>query len=834
MNTHPITICVLGVAATMGLGITELSAQKPSDANITGHVVDAKTGEHLPGITIAIKGTTYGTATDNTGHFSLRHLRPGTITLVMRGMGYKSIEREVTLVANKTIEVNFDAQEDNVKIDEVVVSANRQATLRRLAPTLVNVVGDKVFEAANANNLAQGLIFQPGVRVENNCQNCGFNQVRINGLEGKYSQVLIDSRPVLSALAGVYGLEQIPASMIERVEVIRGGGSALFGSNAVGGVINVITREPLRNSASVSHSITSYSDASHAFGRPQQTTSFNGSLVTEDRRGAVMIFGQHNARAGHDYDGDAFSDLPELKNRSLGFSAYYKTGLYGKLTAEYRSMHEHRRGGDRLDLPPFQAQIAEYLRHYINGGSLRFDQGSPSGRHQLSLYLSAQDVLRKSYYGGGEQADKLLDKLKADPSNQQVYDEVLASLTAYGTSKSFDAQLGGTYIYKLPKLWELTAGAEVTLSKLSDQSGFRPQDIAQRVHTWSQYDQLEYKGDKWNFLVGGRFDYVYLTQNGQKTIDPLLVFSPRANLRYNPINDLSLRLSYSEGFRAPQFFDEEMHVELAGGEPIARVLSADLKSERSRSFSTSVDYYLARGAWQYNLMLEGFATFIRNQFVTTDGKEIGGILQKIVQNGDGTAKVYGANLEAKVAYRRLFELQAGLTLQRSQYGTPLVLIDKDEDTGQEEVASKDFERTPSLYGYFTSTLRPSKRLSLIVSGTYTGAMDIRHEAYEGELPVGIATDQLGRFSTLDNGQPLRGVVAGKGHLHRTKPFFDLDLKASYQVPLSSTIDLSMSLGVQNIFDAYQRDADMGPGRASTYIYGPMLPRRLYASFTFQL
>ena len=91
---------------------------------------------------------------------------------------------------------------------------------------------------------AQGLNFQPGVRVETNCQNCGFQQVRINGLDGPYTQILIDSRPIFSALSGVYGLEQIPANMIERVEVMRGGGSALFGSSAIAGTINIITRSP--------------------------------------------------------------------------------------------------------------------------------------------------------------------------------------------------------------------------------------------------------------------------------------------------------------------------------------------------------------------------------------------------------------------------------------------------------------------------------------------------------------------------------------------------------------------------------------------------------------
>jgi len=82
-----------------------------------------------------------------------------------------------------------------------------------------------------------------GVRVENNCQNCNFNQVRINGMEGKYSQILIDGLPIVSALAGVYVLEQIPANMIERLEVVKGGGSPLYGSNAVAGVVNVITKK---------------------------------------------------------------------------------------------------------------------------------------------------------------------------------------------------------------------------------------------------------------------------------------------------------------------------------------------------------------------------------------------------------------------------------------------------------------------------------------------------------------------------------------------------------------------------------------------------------------
>lgn len=93
--------------------------------------------------------------------------------------------------------------------------------------------------------------FQSGLRVETNCGNCGTTQLRINGLEGQYSQVLLDSRPIFSSLASVYGLEQLPVAMIERVEVIRGGGSALFGANAIGGVVNIIT---MSRCATPSHS----------------------------------------------------------------------------------------------------------------------------------------------------------------------------------------------------------------------------------------------------------------------------------------------------------------------------------------------------------------------------------------------------------------------------------------------------------------------------------------------------------------------------------------------------------------------------------------------------
>ena len=224
-----------------------------SDANIHGHIIDAKTGEHIPFVTIYIKGTTIGTVADASGHFFLKNLPIGKYTLIAESVGYRSVETEVELNRNHSIEVNFTLQEEILSLDAVVVSATRNETNKKSSATIVNVASAKLFENTASSNLAESMRFQPGLRIENTCGNCGAVQLRINGLEGQYSQILLDSKPIFSSLAGVYGIEQLPVAMIERVEVIRGGGSALFGSNAIGGVVNIITKEPLRNSLTASH-----------------------------------------------------------------------------------------------------------------------------------------------------------------------------------------------------------------------------------------------------------------------------------------------------------------------------------------------------------------------------------------------------------------------------------------------------------------------------------------------------------------------------------------------------------------------------------------------------
>ena len=300
------------------------------------------------------------------------------------------------VVAQDSTAVSTDDYEKYITMDEIVVSANRNAVKRCEAPVVVNVLSGKLFETVNSIDLAQTLNYQSGLRVENNCQNCGFPQLRINGLDGAYSQILVNSRPVVSSLSGVYALEQMPVNMIERVEVVRGGGSALFGANAVGGTVNVITKEPLNNRFEAGTDIESMDGKAW-----QESFTANATLVDPDGRYGVALYETMRNREPYDHDGDGFSEVGKLKLNNLGLNGYYRFGEGRTLSAEYHNTYEFRRGGNDFDREPFDTDITEQTQHNINSGSLTYTQSWREYTRRLSVYASAQHIDRNSYYGAG-------------------------------------------------------------------------------------------------------------------------------------------------------------------------------------------------------------------------------------------------------------------------------------------------------------------------------------------------------------------------------------------------------------------------------------------------
>ena len=361
---------------------------------ISGHVIEKETEDNIPYATVLIVGTDNGTVANEVGQFTFTNLSEGTYILRVSAIGYKTLEKEIVVHKDYTAVVHFPLEEEAFAVDEVVVSASRNEVSRRDAPVVVNVLSPKLFEAVNSTDLAKSLNFQSGLRVENNCQNCGFPQVRINGLDGPYSQILINSRPIISALSGVYGLEQIPTNMIDRVEVVRGGGSALFGANAVGGTINIITKDPVDNSFQISNTLSNLGGKSW-----EQYTGANVSLVAKDNSYGIALYQSYRNRNPYDHDGDSFSELGKLNMNTFGFRGFYRPSQFGRLNIEYHTTNELRRGGNKFDLQPHQTDITEQTKHIINSGGISYDHFWDEYKHKLSTYGSIQHTDRDSYYG---------------------------------------------------------------------------------------------------------------------------------------------------------------------------------------------------------------------------------------------------------------------------------------------------------------------------------------------------------------------------------------------------------------------------------------------------
>ena len=739
-------------------------SQQPTDAHLFGHVVDKASGEHIAYATVVLVGTTLGTTTDATGHYLFRNLPFDDYTVEVRALGYRSRNMTVCLHASGTVVCNFEIEEESVEMDQVVVSASRSERLKREAPALVSVLDSELFDRVSTASLGGGLSFQPGVRVENTCQNCGFPQVRINGLDGRYSQILVDSHPLFSALTGVYGLEQIPANMIERVEVLRGGGSALYGSSAIGGTINVITKEPLRSMAEMGHTITSLG-CSNAF---DNTTTLNASLVSDSGKAAIAIFAQSRTADGYDDNGDGFTELLKMRSEALGMRAYLRTGAYSRLTAQYHRISDFRRGGDQLGLPPHEALTCEQADHTIDGGSLSFDWSDHDRTNRLNSYLSFQNTARSSYYGAG-----------GDPD-------------AYGRTHDLTAAAGLQYVRSFERLLflpaELTLGAEYNYNDLHDRSLGYDIDTRQRATIYGGYFQNEWKNKRWSILLGGRVDKHNMVDNP--------IFSPRVNLRYNPSESLSLRLSYAGGYRAPQAYDEDLHIAIVGGERTRIRLAEGLQEERSASWSASAEWYHSFGKVNTNWVVEGFYTTLDDVFALREvGHDEDGATIQERYNGSG-ATVAGLNFEGRLAFAEWCELQLGFTWQQSRYAEPEYWS---EDSSV--APSRKMFRTPDTYGYFTLQVNLWKPLLLDLSGNYTGSMVVQHFAGSG-TPNDVAVT--------------------------TPHFFDLNLRAAYTFSLYKDIKMELFGGVKNIFDSFQSDFDSGMERDSGYVYGPQLPRSWFA------
>ena len=762
MHTKKILLFLL---ASMTTALSVL-ANDATDAHIAGHVLDAHTQEHLSFVNVQIEGTTLGCLTDESGHFYLKNLPEGELTIVFSMMGYETEKRTVSLRRDTLIEMNVAIAETSFMIDNVVVTANKYETKQREVATIVNVISPLIIQSTTSNSMADVLNFQTGLRVEETCSNCGVPQIRINGLEGQYTQILMDSRPIFSSLASVYGLEQLPAGMVDRIEVIRGGGSALFGANAIAGVVNIITKEPTRNFFNVSNS-----SAFTQQGTYDINTNLNASVVSENQKAGIYVFGVQRNRQQYDRDKDGYSDIPTLNSTTVGLRSFFKTSDYSKITAEYHHTTEFRRGGYGIDsLQPHESPLTEQLKHNIDAATMKWDMYTADSKHFVSAYTSFQHIGRDSYFGTNYNPD------------------------AYGKSTDIVSVTGAQYRFSYPcglMNADLSAGVEYSYNQLRDQILGYDRNTLQRVHIGGGYVQNEWKNKQWSILVGGRLEQHSLLEKP--------IFSPRANVRYTPIDPIILRVSYASGYRAPQIYEEDLHVGAVGGEVSLISLDENLRPEYSHSVSGSIDMYQRFGKWDLNLTLEGFFTQLNDVFTLVEnGHDALGNLLLTRTNASG-ARVAGLNVEAKVGYGHLLTFQAGYTYNHSRYIQP-------EQWSPTIAPQRRMFRTPDHYGYFLLNIEPVKHFHILTNGKVTGNMLVQH--FAGYIPEDKEVT--------------------------TPVFFEWDVKLCYDIPIYKHYTLEINAGVKNLLDHFQQDLDKGMDRDAGYIYGPATPRTFFAGVNLKI
>ncbi len=753
-----------------------------SASSYDGYVLDPL-GQPVVGAQVMVPSLGLEAEADEEGRFRIE-LPPGQHEVRVEAPGFAPLRTslvfdEATAATGVELMVEYE-------VGEIVVTGTKTETLVQEAPVKTQVVGRAQIERRKATNLAEALDATTGVRVESNCQNCGFTQVRLNGLDGRYSQILIDGRPVFSTLAGVYALEQIPQEMIERVEIVKGGGSALYGGSAIAGVINVLTKRPADNFANVTlrGGLLGGGDGG------EYRLSASAGVVNQSRTFAMHMFGGGFSREPWDANGDGFSEVGRARQVAAGAEAYYDPFPDAEIQLKFHVLREQRRGGDAFDKVEHDAAIAESIHTHRTGGELRFSHlANQHVRYEAGYGFAYTE--RNSYYGAGgdvvvptppgslsdltpEEYQQLIDALAAKQAALGAYGKTTNPVHNADTFSHFSFEALGTMI--------VSAGMQLQSDGVKDSAPAYDRVIDETY--WNVAGVLQHD---WLFADWGESIVGVRVDKHSELAD--LVASPRGALLFKPLDWLRLRTSVSTGFRAPQVFDEDLHITIVGGEGQVIRNTPDLEPERSMGLAQQIELHADPGPWHLQGGLNGFFSRISDAFVLdeTDDPETTHEVEFSRVNR-GVTTVGGGELEAKVRYQQVWGAGAGWAYEVAANEEP------DPDFGEKELF-----RTPRTYGFVETWTEPVAGLQLQTSLQLTGPMKVPH--YAGT----IAVDRL----------------------ERSDWFFDWGANLGYRIDLGKDVYAQPFIGVRNILNSFQDDFDWGPNRDAGYVYGPRLPRTFY-------
>ena len=668
-------------------------------------------------------------------------------------------------------EINFSQTDSIINLQDIVVTGTKTPKKKINSPIMINIINSETISNIQACNLSETLSFQTGLRIETDCQTCNYTQLRINGMSGGFSQILINGRPTFSHLMGLYALEQFPSNMIEKIEVMKGAGSTLYGSSAIGGTVNIITKIPKRNSSQIEINTRSIDRKANDY-----SLVGNASIVSESKKSGLSLFINKREREAYDNNGDDFSELPYLNNISFGANMYFMPKENQKLDVNFNSIYEYRYGGEmQEEMPAHFAEQSEERTHNILAAGVDYQINFNNYESSFISYIAYQNTDREHYTGikpndGSNELDLFLN----NPPYGNSYVETLnTGFQINHIAKSF---LNGDNVF--------TLGVDYLYDNVFDEISAYNYMVDQISKDLGIFLQSDWEiNQKLSFLTGIRADFHNLVDH--------TIFSPRASMLYKASNNLQFRFGYGTGFRAPQALDTDLHIAFAGGGVSRVILSNDLKEESSESLNFSVNYDRAKENWIAGFTIDLFYNQLQDAFIIQPigQDEFGEVFEK--QNGQG-ALIQGINLEARANFNRVIQLEGGYTIQSSKYDNAVEYIE-----GVSPI--REFIRTPNNYSY--AILNYTKNnISSTLNYLYTGDMKIPHFA----------------------GSPNQSV----NEIVNTDSFSELSVKLNYTIP-GEMISMDLYAGIKNIFNQYQSDFDIGKNRDSNYIYGPAQPRTTY-------
>ncbi|MFH5883417.1 TonB-dependent receptor domain-containing protein [Halalkalibaculum sp. DA3122] len=552
-------------------------------------------GEPVTGANVAIPETQQGAASDELGNFLIRNVSPGTYTLVVSAVGYQEYKQELVLGASEVITVDIQLEPKTEQFEEVVVTGTMRKTYVKESPVKVAVVTpQRLQQGKTSSNIMDLINTVNGLSTQLNCGVCGTNAIRINGVEGPNTAVLIDGMPIMGALASVYGLNGISPTIIDQVEVIKGPQSTLYGTQALGGVVNIITKNP---AVTPPFSADLY---------VKSTEEGNINLAVSPTVGRFKGFISGNALRMENYfdkNDDQFNDVAKNSRLSL-FGKGTLEGADGeeRLNLATKLYNENRTGGVKAYSDKLRGSDQVYGESiYTRRAELLVDYRPPGLNQRLQFNGALTHHDQDSYYG---------------TEHYDARQEIIYGQATWSQPLSDDLHLlaGGTLRYEAydDNTPATTGGAE---------RRFIPGIFA----------QSELSLGRLTLLGGIRFDHQ--REHG-------VVTAPRLSAKYALSEQTTFRASGGTGFRVVNVFTED-HAALTGSREV--VFTEDLDPERSRSVTASAEHIISFGANPMTLGMDLFHTRFSNKIIPDYDQDPNLI---VYENLDGFSVTRGFSVDA--------------------------------------------------------------------------------------------------------------------------------------------------------------------------------------------